>query len=139
MTQKHYIPFNLFWNRKLKFEELWQFSWVHSRTCWLCPKHDSWIIWTNDKWQVYCACGLWISWNCTIIILIPNSLGSSSNMARSLEKNHQESSETVSTLAFPLADLPDLVLVNVANQLSNDDARNLSLTCMRFQVIKLST
>ena len=62
-------------------------------------------------------------------------------MARSLEKNHQESgvnSETVSTLAFPLEDLPDLVLVNVANQLSNDDARNLSLTCMRFQVIKLS-
>lgn len=57
-------------------------------------------------------------------------------MARSLEKNRQESgvnSETVSTLAFPLVDLPDLVLVNVANQLSNDDARNLSLTCMRFQ------
>ena len=45
----------------------------------------------------------------------------------SLEKNHPE-------LAFPLADLPDLVLLNVANQLSNDDARNLSLTCMRFQV-----
>ena len=68
-------------------------------------------------------------------------MGSWSNMARSLEKNHQESgvnSETVSTLAFPLEDLPDLVLVNVANQLSNDDARNLSLTCMRFQVIKLS-
>ena len=58
-------------------------------------------------------------------------------MARSLEKNHPESgvnSNTVTTSAFPLADLPDLVLLNVANQLSNDDARNLSLTCMRFQV-----
>ena len=58
-------------------------------------------------------------------------------MARSLEKNHPESgvnSKTVTTPAFPLADLPDLVLLNVANQLSNDDARNLSLTCMRFQV-----
>ena len=58
-------------------------------------------------------------------------------MARSLEKNHPESgvnSKTVTTPVFPLADLPDLVLLNVANQLSNDDARNLSLTCMRFQV-----
>ena len=58
-------------------------------------------------------------------------------MARSLEKNHPESgykSET-SSKPFPLVDLPDLVLLNVANQLSNDDARSLSLTCMRFQVI----
>ena len=63
-------------------------------------------------------------------------------MARSLENNHPESSvnsEAVLTLAFPLADLPDLVLVNVANQLSNDDARNLSLTCTHFQVNKLGT
>ena len=36
---------------------------------------------------------------------------------------------TTPTLAY----LPDLVLLNVANQLSNDDARSLSLTCMRFQ------
>jgi len=36
---------------------------------------------------------------------------------------------------FPLADLPDLVLLNVAKQLPNDDARNLSLTCRRFQAI----
>ena len=35
---------------------------------------------------------------------------------------------------FPLADLPDLVLLSVADQLSNDDARNLSMTCKRFQV-----
>ena len=65
------------------------------------------------------------------------SILNSANMARSLEKNHPESSyksKTGSTL-FPLADLPDLVLLNVANQLSNDDARSLSLTCMRFQVI----
>ena len=54
-------------------------------------------------------------------------------MARSLEKNHPESG-CKSEQPFPLADLPDLVLLNVANQLSNDDARNLSLTCMRFQV-----
>ena len=63
-------------------------------------------------------------------------------MARSLEKNHPEpgvNSETVSTPTFPLEDLPDLVLLNVANQLSNDDARNLSLTCTHFQVNKLST
>ena len=44
--KKHYIPFNLFWNRKLKFEELSVVT-VHSRTCWLCPKHES-----LDEWYM---------------------------------------------------------------------------------------
>ena len=36
---------------------------------------------------------------------------------------------------FPLEDVPDLVLLCIANHLSNDDARNLSTTCKRFKDI----
>ena len=49
-----------------------------------------------------------------------------------IKKTKHESS--LESQAFPLSDLPDLVLLNVANHLSNDDARNLSLTCKQFQV-----
>jgi len=50
-----------------------------------------------------------------------------------IKKTKHESS--LQSQAFPLSDLPDLVLLNVANHLSNDDARNLSLTCKQFQNI----
>ena len=36
---------------------------------------------------------------------------------------------------FPLADLPDLVILCIASKLKTNDARNLSLTCKRFKVI----
>ena len=35
---------------------------------------------------------------------------------------------------FPLADLPDLVILCIASKLKTNDARNLSLTCKRFKV-----
>ena len=54
-----------------------------------------------------------------------------------LEENNRGSGfiQKIDKIQFPLADLPDLVLLNVANQLPNNDARNLSLTCKRFQNI----
>ena len=36
---------------------------------------------------------------------------------------------------FPLADLPDLVILCIASKLKTNDARNLSFTCKRFKVI----
>ena len=110
---------------------------------WNCDVQKFWIrtgrVCFMIHWFMTSQLCLWISWNCTIFTpkILKNYFGCSSNMARSLEKNHPESgvnSNIVTTPAFPLADLPDLVLLNVADQLSNDDARNLSLTCMRFQV-----
>ena len=38
---------------------------------------------------------------------------------------------------FPLGQLPDLVIINIAKHLPVDDARNLSLVNRRFQVKKL--
>ena len=57
--------------------------------------------------------------------------------SQSLKENNRGSGfvPTIDKIIFPLADLPDLALLNVANQLPNDDARNLSLTCKRFQSI----
>ena len=38
---------------------------------------------------------------------------------------------------FPLADLPDLVILCIASKLKTNDARSLSFTCKRFKVIFL--
>ena len=47
------------------------------------------------------------------------------------------SSKFNSSNPFPLLGLPDLVLLHVAEQLPTDDARNLSLTCTRLQVLTM--
>ena len=56
-------------------------------------------------------------------------------MATFQKINRKISSKFNSSNPFPLLDLPDLVLLYVAEQLPTDDARNLSLTCKRLQVL----
>ena len=50
------------------------------------------------------------------------------------EKKVVETSTPSPSNPFPLADLPDLVILCIASKLKTNDARNLSLTCKRFKV-----
>ena len=55
--------------------------------------------------------------------------------SESKEENFFVETTTPPSDPFPLAELPDLVILCIASKLKTNDARNLSLTCKRFKVI----